>query len=80
MKPGDLLVVEPTVYVGNLRAHGVIVRYQGEGPDDDTALGCVAFLPLEPLPAGAEVEVRWTVPASLLPKKETFPALVFTVK
>jgi hypothetical protein len=80
MQPLDLGVVAATVYRGNQRLEGVLVRYLGEGDADDVADGCVAFVPLEPLESGAEIEVTWTVPPLLLKKREPFPAVRFLVR
>jgi hypothetical protein len=52
----------------------------GRGDADDVADGCVAFVPLEPLESGAEIEVTWTVPPLLLKKREPFPAVRFLVR
>jgi tetratricopeptide (TPR) repeat protein len=80
MQPLDLGMIVPTVYRGNQRVAGVLVKYQGEGPEDDVADGCLAFVPLEPLESGSEIEVTWTVPPMLLKKQETFPAVRFLVR
>lgn len=80
MAASDLAAVAVKVYQGNRAAHGVLVAYQGEGPDDDSADGCVAFVPLEPFEAGAEIEVLWTLPAKLLAKDQVFPELKFLVQ
>jgi len=42
--------------------------------------GCIVFVPLQPLPSGAAVEVEWTVPRQLLAEGEQFPALVCTIR
>jgi hypothetical protein len=68
------------VFLAGVRQHGVLVRYDQGDDDGDRADGCVAFVPLQPLPAAAAVEVVWTLPAPLLPKDQTFASIVFTVQ
>lgn len=80
MSIAELGVVTADVFAGNLRAHGVLVRYVGDEPADDQAPGCVAFVPFEPLQSGTEVEVTWTVPRALLGKGEKFQPVRFVVK
>lgn len=43
------------------------------------APGCFCFVPREPLPRNAEIEVRWTMPRGLLQRGETFPPVRFRV-
>ncbi len=75
----DLLAkVECRVWVGNDLQPGVLVRYAGAAGATGDAEGCVAFVPLAPLPAGA-IEVHWHLPAELLPPETTFPKLTFLV-
>jgi hypothetical protein len=39
--------------------------------------GCCAFVPRAPLPSGATVEARWTLPKSVLGKDGVFAPVVF---
>ncbi len=47
-------------FVGGAPIDGVLVDYS------EDAAGCFAFWPLAPLSSGAQVEVRWQVPTTLL--------------
>lgn len=80
IEPAVLAKVACRVFLGNQGVHGVLVAYGGAADEADVADGCVAFVPLEPFPSGAEVEVQWELPAGFLAKDETFPPIVFTVK
>lgn len=73
----DAAEVSCRAFVGNLGVDGVFVVLGGErgGPD-----GCFAFVPKAPWPAGAAIEVRWTVPTSVLAKDEVFPVTIFTAQ
>lgn len=75
----DLAAITARVYAGGLRVEGVVVGWQGAGPDDDTAAGVIAFVPLAPLPAGSEIEIEWTLPKALLGEDEKFAPVRFTV-
>lgn len=68
------------VFVGTQGQPGVLVVLAGDDAGGESAEGCLAFVPLAPLPAGSEVEVQWELPAELLGKDETFPPIQFTVK
>ena len=48
--------------------------------DGDSAAGCVAFVPLQPLPPGSEIEIQWTLPDGVLGKRETFAPIAFSVR
>jgi hypothetical protein len=58
----------------------VRVELDAVGDDHDHAAGCIAFVPKQPLPAAAVVEVKWTVPKGLLGKGETYPVSSFAVR
>ncbi|MCB9878216.1 MAG: hypothetical protein H6835_11515 [Planctomycetes bacterium] len=77
-----LQIVQCEAFDGNLRVDGVTVVYAldaaGDGAPPDTCVGVVAFVPLQPLGAGHEVEVRWQVPGVMLGKDRSFPTLRFT--
>ncbi|MEO6594442.1 MAG: hypothetical protein ABIP94_06795, partial [Planctomycetota bacterium] len=68
------------VYDHGVRVEGVLVVYEGEPLDGDTADGCVAFVPFEPLAAGAAVDVEWDLPTGLLGKDQKFPVASFRVE
>ncbi len=75
----DLAQVGCRVYADSTRVDGVLVVYQDDATADDTAPGCVAFVPLAPLPAGAQVTAAWRVPKSLLGEGQAVAELSFTV-
>ncbi|MBM4063858.1 MAG: hypothetical protein FJ265_22585 [Planctomycetes bacterium] len=75
----ELAQVTAAVSADGRNRVGVLVPCQGRGPDDAVP-GCVAFVPLEPLPSGAWVEVGWTLPGKLLGKGEHFPVVQFLVQ
>lgn len=77
LEPKDAAEVSVRAFAGNLAVDGVFVALGGErgGPD-----GCFAFVPKAPWPAGASVEVRWTLPKTLLAKGESYPAASFRVQ
>ena len=60
---------------------GVVIPLQGDGALDGSldgaAAGCFTFVPLEPLPPGVELEVRWTLPFGALPRDGRFPSVTF---
>ena len=59
----------------------MIVAHHGAGDvDRDVAGGLVAFVPLAPLPQGAQLEARWQLPAEMLPPDRQFPGIAFTVQ
>jgi hypothetical protein len=72
----DAAEVSCRAFAGNLAVDGVFLALGGErgGPD-----GCFVFVPKAPWPAGATVEVRWSVPTSVLAKGENQPTATFTV-
>jgi hypothetical protein len=74
--------VECRAYAGNMAARGVLVVYALAAPEGDAEVvdGCVAYVPLEPLPAGASIEVQWELPPGILGKNEKFAPVTFTVK
>ena len=82
IKPAVLEGVQATAFDGNRPIAGVVVAYGQPLPDGapESADGCVAFLPLKPLRAGARVEVRWQLPSVVLPKGLQMAAVVFTVE
>jgi tetratricopeptide (TPR) repeat protein len=80
MKPLELSHVGCRVYVGHLSAEGVLVVYEGSEGDADTAAGCLAFVPLQPLGSGKEVEVEWKFPKGMLGPKDESVTIIFTVQ
>ena len=91
--PGELAQLRCRAFVGNLAREGVLVVYDGKAEEGDHAAGCVAFVPLEPMPSGSKVEVQWELTPGLAPKpkdgKDTrsareaqrqLPAVSFTVQ
>jgi tetratricopeptide (TPR) repeat protein len=80
MKAAELARITCRVYAGSHNAEGVLVVYEGPETDPDTAAGCVAFVPLQPLGAGKEVDAEWTFPKGLLGPKEVKIQAVFTVQ
>ncbi len=68
------------VFVGNLAVQGVLVVYEDDSKDGDSAAGCVAFVPLLSMPSGSRVEIQWTLPDGVLDKKETFAPVEFLVQ
>jgi len=80
IKAADLARVTCRVYAGSHNEEGIPVVYEAAEGDADAAAGCLAFIPLQPLGSGKEVDVEWTFPKGLLgPKQETIQ-VVFTVK
>ncbi|MBL8751697.1 MAG: hypothetical protein JNK15_00235 [Planctomycetes bacterium] len=75
-----LMGTEVKVYAGNFACDGVKVVYAGGDDDGDQADGLLAFVPLQPLPSKAQVEVTWTLPPGVLGKNEKFPVVTFTVE
>jgi len=80
MKALELSHVGCRVYVGHQGAEGVLVVYEGAEGDADAADGCVAFVPLQPLGSGKEVDVEWTLPKGMLGPKETSVHVIFTLQ
>jgi hypothetical protein len=72
--------IDCSVWAAGDEVPGVLVVAQGEGERIARAPGLLAFLPLLPLPAGAEVSVLWRVPAGLLPEGEEVPEVRFRVR
>ena len=80
MKASELSRLGCRVYVGHQGAEGILVVYEGAEGDADAAAGCVAFVPLQPMGSGKEVEVEWTFQKGLLGPKETKVQVLFTVQ
>lgn len=59
---------------------GVFACAQRDGRPSDVAPGCFVFVPLEPLPKNRELSVEWTVPPSLLTKREKFAPISFALQ
>ena len=81
--PADALAaVACEGFADNLPVEGVVVGYADADGAADRADGVCAFVPLQPLPTGVRVEVRWELPASLddgAPGAGVVP-FVFTVR
>ena len=75
----DVARIECRVYASGQRVDGVVVACQGDDVPDDRAPGCVAFLPIAPLPSGTELEIEWQLPKSLLDGAQALPAIVCVV-
>lgn len=71
--------VRCVAHAGGAEVRGVFVIYEGEPGQADTAAGCVAFVPLAPLPAG-DADVTWQVPGGKGGRLETLATAHFTVK
>jgi hypothetical protein len=69
----DVVAVACRVFRGNAPVDGVFVAAASGLPP-----GCHVFVPREPLPSGAAVEVHWTLPKSALGKDGVFPPVAFT--
>lgn len=70
----DVAAVGCRVFAGNAPVDGVFVAAAaGAG----LPTGCCAFVPRAPLPSGATVEARWTLPKSVLGKDGVFAPVVF---
>ena len=80
IRPRDATLVRCAVYQGDRRVDGVFVHYDGAPDEADSAAGLVAFVPRQPFPAAATIEVAWELPPGYLDKKQTFPRLSFTVQ
>ena len=78
VEPAVLAQVECIVRVAGNEVGGVLVR-SGEH-DAPSRAGWCAFVPLTPLPAGAEVVVHWTLPAGMLGEDEVFQPVAFRVR
>jgi tetratricopeptide (TPR) repeat protein len=72
--------VQCTVDVEGAAVAGVGLCIQGDGTAAAAAPGCCLFVPLDPLPAGKDVTVAWTLPKGTLAKDEVFAPVTFTVK
>ncbi|HEU4419730.1 MAG TPA: hypothetical protein VFT55_12395, partial [Planctomycetota bacterium] len=80
MKPAELARIGCRVYVGHQAAEGLLVLYEGPDSEADAAPGCLAFIPLQPMASGKEVDVEWTFPKDLLGPKDTKIQVIFTVQ
>ena len=80
MKPAELARITCRVYVGHQGAEGLLTVYEGPDGEADTAPGLLAFLPLQPMDSGREVDVEWTFPKGLLGPKETKIQAIFTLQ
>lgn len=80
--PLQLNGIEARAYAGNMLVPGVVVSYGLAAANGDAEVvdGCVALVPLEPLPAGASIEVQWELPPGMLAKNAKFAPVTFTVK
>ncbi len=76
----DLAAIRCEVFRGGVRVDGLLVVCQGGDASGDSAPGCVAYVPFEPLPHGAEVEFQWVLPAALLGGAESPAAATFAVR
>jgi hypothetical protein len=61
-------------------AAGLIVVYPDDPASPDHAPGCVAWVPLVPLPGGSELALHWFLPKELLGEDEVFEPIRFTVQ
>ncbi|MBL9079372.1 MAG: hypothetical protein JNL08_17860 [Planctomycetes bacterium] len=75
-----LAAVRCRVFDGNLPIDGALAVYAADDTAHERCDGLVAFVPLQPLPSGHRLEVRWELPAELLPPETGFPAALFTVR
>ncbi len=78
--PGVLAGTQVKVYSGNYAIEGVLVVHGGGEDDGDQADGCLAFVPMQPLPSKASIEAQWTLPPGILGKNEKFAPVTFTVE
>ncbi|MFK7740053.1 MAG: hypothetical protein AB8H80_06980 [Planctomycetota bacterium] len=93
VQPAPLMQqVRCRVFANNLPVKGLVVHYVGTDAERTAAESCngpaadglVAFVPLQPFAAGAQVDVQWDVPQVLLvearDRAKVFPPVVFTVQ
>jgi hypothetical protein len=71
---------EVKAYIGSSVCEGVMVVYAGGDDDGDQADGLLAFVPVQPLASGTQVDVTWTLPPGVLGKNEKFPVVAFSVQ
>jgi tetratricopeptide (TPR) repeat protein len=80
LSAGDRKDVACRATSGGTELELVRVELDPAGDDFDQAPGCFAFVPKQPLAAGAKVAVRWSLPAGLLGKGESYPKVTFSVR
>lgn len=85
IEPALLARIECSVRGNRGLCDGVLVVYAGGGDADpapglDLAPGCVAFVPLAPLPAGEELTVDWRFPTELVGKDDAPPLSRFRTR
>ncbi len=74
----QIAAIDVRVYVDGERQDGVLLNCQDEvGRRAD---GCIAFVGLEPVPGGKDVDIEWDLPAELrIDAAEPFPTIRFSV-
>jgi hypothetical protein len=72
--------VRGRIYADENPVDSLRIDYGPAGDDGEQTPGCIAVVPLKPLPPGSKVEVRWTLPDGVLGKDETYAPIRFEVR
>ena len=78
--PTEIASVTCTFTADRGEVDGVFACAQRDGIPSEVAQGCFVFVPLEPLPKSRALKVEWTVPPTLLQKREKFAPVAFSIQ